>query len=562
MNKYFFTLIVFLMSCTPTDPGEIHDDLSVLQDFINNSPDIDLGMDINSNDVIEPLELGVQIWENGRITLLKCYNKGLSGSIPESIGNLTELTQLTFKGNNLSGEIPESIGYLTKLTQLNLADNALSGSIPETIGNLKSLTNLDLSNNLLTGNIPNRIEDLMVLHTFFADSNNFSGTLPIEICTIYPHFINFNIAGNQFCPPHAQPYCLDSPEKVGYQDCECGEGYEFNSGYCYSLIDLNVLQTMIDSSNSLNIVMDMNNNGDIEPLELGHQEWSFGRFKSLDCYWDTVSCNLSITLPENLSLLDSLRILDLQNNSLHGYLTESLVSSLDQLLNFSLLDITGNQFSGYLPANICNIDLVLLEDNHLCPCYPDCDNGIITSDTYQDITGCSVCSVGYVPICGDRNENHTGQDNANPHSFDNFTAESICFNQSDLNILQAFIDSSGLTLNMNMDIDSSGTIEELELGDQSWTNGELISLKASNIGLSGAIPDSIEYLDQIDTLYLHDNQLNGIIPDGICTLTNVIWSADSSAESTAFLYNNALCPPYPDCIAPYVGVQDTCQTDE
>ena len=109
------------MSCMPTEPVETHDDQSVLQDFINNSPNIDLSLDTDNNGVIDPLELGIQKWENGRILELNCYSLGLSGEIPESIGELTKLTQLGLKDNSLSGEIPESIGNLTNLAQLNLA---------------------------------------------------------------------------------------------------------------------------------------------------------------------------------------------------------------------------------------------------------------------------------------------------------------------------------------------------------------------------------------------------------------------------------------------------------
>ncbi|MDP7609702.1 MAG: hypothetical protein QF814_08290, partial [Candidatus Marinimicrobia bacterium] len=190
MKKYSFIIFIFILSCAPTEPVEIHDDMSVLQDFINNSlatlPDsLDLSMDADGNGVIEPLELGEQAWnDNGRITLLNCYNIGLSGGIPENIGGLTELTKLGLKNNNLSSGIPESIGNLTNLTQLNLADNALSGSIPDTISNLISLTNLVLSNNEFSGSIPNSIGELSVLHTLLADSNSFSGSIPSGLCNI------------------------------------------------------------------------------------------------------------------------------------------------------------------------------------------------------------------------------------------------------------------------------------------------------------------------------------------------------------------------------------------
>ena len=222
-----------------------------------------------------------------------------------------------------------------------------------------------------------------------------------------------------------------------------------------------------------------------------------------------------------------------------------------------------NQLLGYLPQNICEIDSVLLGNNKFCPCFPHCDSGVITTVEYQDTTNCSVCEAGYSPICNDLNDNHTGTNSINPNNLNNFTEMSICFKINNLNILQAFIDNSTSTFNMNLlDIDSSGIIEPLELGYQAWIDGELTSLKASYIELSGEIPDSIENLNKLDTLHLHDNQLNGIIPNGICDLNNLIWSVDSSLESNAFLYNNEFCPPYPDCGSGIITTEENQDTTE
>ena len=109
MRKYLFIIIIFYISCTPTDPVVTHDDRSVLQDFINNSPNLNMILDLDSSDTIEPMELGEQIWnDNGRITSLSCYNIGLDGSIPESIGNLQNLDYLWIFNNNLTS-LPETI---------------------------------------------------------------------------------------------------------------------------------------------------------------------------------------------------------------------------------------------------------------------------------------------------------------------------------------------------------------------------------------------------------------------------------------------------------------------
>ena len=68
-------------------------------------------------------------------------------SLPESIGNLTNLTELVLFENQITS-LPESIGNLTNLTSLLLSGNQLV-SLPESIGNLIELATLDLNGNPL-----------------------------------------------------------------------------------------------------------------------------------------------------------------------------------------------------------------------------------------------------------------------------------------------------------------------------------------------------------------------------------------------------------------------------
>ncbi len=49
------------------------------------------------------------------------------------------MQELELQINSIAGSIPPSIGNLTNLKDLRLYGNYLSGRIPETIGNLKSL---------------------------------------------------------------------------------------------------------------------------------------------------------------------------------------------------------------------------------------------------------------------------------------------------------------------------------------------------------------------------------------------------------------------------------------
>ena len=571
MIKYFFIIIIFLISCAPTEPVEKHDDLSVLQDFINNSSETLLAtLDTDSSGVIEPLELGEQTWNNnGRIIILNCDSIGLSGRIPESIGTLTELKQLGLKNNNLSGEIPESIGNLTQLTQLSLSKNSLSGAIPDTIGNLKSLWWLDLSYNQLSGTLPGSLSNLSILEVLLANSNNLSGAIPQEICNIYNPNDNFELSGNQFCPP--LPYCIDSPNLIGYQNCDtsCGTEFEFKDGYCYFKTDLNVLQDLINNADSLNMIMDTDTLEGVQPLELGFQEWQSGRLKTLDCYWDTVSCNLSTEFPVNIINLDSLKYIDMQDNNLSGYLPESLC--IDDATVWTDIDLKSNQF---------------------CPCYPACISSIdINSQTTDNCVG---CGDGFVQFC-------TFSENVTFYPVD---STSNCFNESDILFLDTLIiNSEPDSLNMQMDLNSNEYIEQLEIGDQVWSNDRLININATGSGLSGNIPNSVGDLDSlvylrlgnnhltgsvpesignlsklyvldlsknelsgeipesianllITRLLLHNNLFSGNFPEKICEDLELNWS-DELLSGSSSIYNNHLCPPYPNCIEPFVGEQDT-----
>ena len=155
--------------------------------------ELNMDMDDNGDGIIEPLELGNQSWENGRLTSLICYNYGLSGEIPPEIGNLTNLTDLKVYNNQLTGEIPPEIGNLTNLTGLTLGYNQLTGEIPEEICN-QGDTSPSLSNNKLCPPYPECIED----YVGYQDTSNceqvsiIDETLPIayNLHNAYPNPFN------------------------------------------------------------------------------------------------------------------------------------------------------------------------------------------------------------------------------------------------------------------------------------------------------------------------------------------------------------------------------------
>jgi autotransporter-associated beta strand protein len=109
----------------------------------------------------------------------------LSGSIPESLGNLFQLQYLYLADNQLSGSIPESLGNLSQLQILWLSANQLSGSIPESLGNLSQLQGVGLDGNQLSGSIPESLGNLSQLQGFGLDHNQLSGSMPESLGSLF-----------------------------------------------------------------------------------------------------------------------------------------------------------------------------------------------------------------------------------------------------------------------------------------------------------------------------------------------------------------------------------------
>jgi Leucine rich repeat len=79
----------------------------------------------------------------------------VGGTIIEYLGNISSLSELSLSNCNFVGSIPETFGVdHPNLTTLQLIKNGFSGSIPDSIGQMSSLVTLDLSANAFDGPIP------------------------------------------------------------------------------------------------------------------------------------------------------------------------------------------------------------------------------------------------------------------------------------------------------------------------------------------------------------------------------------------------------------------------
>ncbi|PQM36908.1 hypothetical protein Pyn_13174 [Prunus yedoensis var. nudiflora] len=72
-------------------------------------------------------------------------SNSFSGPIPKELGNLKDLTVLSFGSNNFSGTLPPELGNLVKLEQFWASNIPFSGKIPAFIGNWTKLTALRIN---------------------------------------------------------------------------------------------------------------------------------------------------------------------------------------------------------------------------------------------------------------------------------------------------------------------------------------------------------------------------------------------------------------------------------
>jgi Leucine-rich repeat (LRR) protein len=246
----------------------------------------------------------VEIENLGNLVDLGLYHNKLSGSIPSNIGNCKYLSSIDLDTNQLTGSIPSSIGSLTKLTTLHLFSNALNGTIPSEIFNLKELNDLELNANHLIGSISATIGNCSELYDLILWGNALTGSIPSEI-------------GN-----------LKKIQSVGFQQNNLIGSIPSSIGNLKTLTELYLFDNALTGT---------------IPTEMGELE----ELVEFDFY----SNFLSGTLPSQLFQLQHLISFDLSSNVLTGILF--LNNSINEISPSLLQIVTNNNyFSGTLPVNL------------------------------------------------------------------------------------------------------------------------------------------------------------------------------------------------------------------
>lgn len=325
-------------------------------------------LDLSVNGLTGSIPDGLFLLKN--LSIVYLYKNNLSGPIPQSIEALNlQIIDLSY--NNLNGTIPEDFGKLTSLTGLALFTNNLSGEVPASIGRLPLLEDVGLFTNNLSGELPQDFGKYSMLRTFQVSTNNFVGNLPEHLCSngVLMGLIAFenkltgelpkslaNCGTLEYFRIHGNKLSGDIPDGLWSLRNLTWLTVNDNSftGQIPSKIASNL--TMLDISNNQfsgeipEAVATMKN---LQSFKASNNFLS-GRFpQELTSFSQLTTLllngnNLSGELPSNIISWNALAVLNLSRNRLSG----KIPSGLGRLRVLTELDLSENDFSGEIPPEI------------------------------------------------------------------------------------------------------------------------------------------------------------------------------------------------------------------
>lgn len=285
---------------------------------------------------------------NNRVTKLSLSKNNVTGTLPNSIGNLSNLTQLILSSNEIGGTLPTTLGQMTGLRGIHISNNNFSGTlpvvslkkipnlshlyfdrnnftgnIPTELGQLSNLLYINLGNNQFTGGIPVELTQLSKLSSLYLSNNQLTGNIPTEIGQL-TNLGNLGLSGNQLTG--VIPESIGSLTKLGRVS-----------------LDNNLLTGSIPTTIS-------------QLVNVRQVNFS--------------SNQLSGVLPSALGQLTALENLFLNDNQLTG----SIPAAIGQLTRLKFLGIRNNQLSGSIPVELgqlSNIENIHLHKNQLTGSIPE-----------------------------------------------------------------------------------------------------------------------------------------------------------------------------------------------
>ncbi|KAH9679491.1 hypothetical protein KPL71_026159 [Citrus sinensis] len=275
-------------------------------------------------------------------TSIDINSNHFEGSIPPLPSNSPFLN---LSKNKFSG----SMGFLNNIRTLNLHNNRLTGELPSSLRNCSQLRVLDLGKNAFFGEIPTWIgESLQNLIVLSLKSNKLHANIPYQLChlgLIQVLDLSFNIISGKI------PKCFNNFSAMTYERCSnptigFGKCIFVSPGtvYYYKYLN-NLLLTWKGSENEYKSTL-----GLVRCLDLSSNKLDGAIPEEIMDLVGLIALNLSrnnLTGPitPKIGELTSLDFLDLSRNLFSG----SIPSSLSQLSGLGVLDLSYNNLSGKIP---------------------------------------------------------------------------------------------------------------------------------------------------------------------------------------------------------------------